>query len=277
MSSALNSRLQPNERSLSAELREHYNNFAWLYRRFWGDHIHHGLFLRGDESPEEAQIGMLEHCAQLAGIQSGWRVLDVGCGHGATCVYLASKYDCQTTGITISDRQCELGRENAARGKVSAEFLVADAERIAFPAGVFDAIWTMESSEHFADKAAYFRKVRHALRPGGVLLLAAWTGSMTRERIQRVAEDFLCPELLTAQQICSLLCQCGLQVLSQQEFSQEVLPTWEICQQRARAGSALLNFLPPRVGRFVAAMDNIVESYRAGELRYTVMAAQRPA
>jgi cyclopropane fatty-acyl-phospholipid synthase-like methyltransferase len=277
MTSALNSRLQPSERSLSAELREHYNNFAWLYRRFWGDHIHHGLFLRGDESPEEAQLGMLDHCTRLAGIRNGWRVLDVGCGHGATCVYLASKYNCETTGITISDRQCELGRENAARAKVSAEFLIADVERIAFPAGIFDAIWTMESSEHFSDKAGFFQKVRQALRPGGVLLLTAWTGSMARERIRRVAEDFLCPELLTAHEYYTLLCQCGLSILDQQEFSQEVLPTWEICQQRARAGSVLLNFLPPRVSRFVSAMDNIVESYRAGDLRYTIVAAQRPA
>ncbi|MCI0349644.1 MAG: class I SAM-dependent methyltransferase [Acidobacteriales bacterium] len=272
----MNSRLQLSDRGLTAEIREHYNSFAWLYRRFWGDHIHHGLFRRGDESPEEAQVAMLEHCAQLAGIKKGWRILDVGCGHGATCVYLAGKYECETSGITISDRQCELARENAMRARISAEFLIADAEQIAFPAEAFDAVWTMESSEHFADKAAYFQKARHALRAAGVLLLAAWTGSMTRDRVRRVAEDFLCPELLTAEQYRTLLCKCGFKILNRQQLSQEVLPTWEICQQRARAGSVLLNFLPPRVGRFVNAMDNILEAYRSGDLSYTIIVAQRP-
>jgi tocopherol O-methyltransferase len=277
MSSALSSRLSPSDRSLTAEIREHYNSFAWLYRRFWGDHIHHGLFLRGDESPEQAQLQMLEHCVQLAGIQKGWRVLDVGCGHGGTCVHLASKYDCETTGITLSDRQAELGRENAARAKVRAEFIVADAEQIAFPAAIFDAVWTMESSEHFADKPAYFEKARHTLKGGGILLLTAWSGSMAKKRIRQAAEDFLCPDLLTTEGYCSLLRQCGFSVFKCQEASQEVLPTWEISRRRARAGSALLTFLPPRVTRFVNAMDNIVDAYRTGELHYVLLAAQRLA
>src|SRR5919198_5011962 len=152
MNSALSSKLQLADRSLAAEIREHYNNFAWLYRRFWGDHIHHGLFWHGNESPEEAQLQMLAHCSELAAIQKNWRVLDVGCGHGGTCVYLANKYGCETTGITISDRQGELCHENAERAKITAEFIIADVEELEFPVAVFDAIWTMEACEHFLDK-----------------------------------------------------------------------------------------------------------------------------
>ena len=276
MSSASISRLQLADRALTDEIREHYNSFAWLYRRFWGDHIHHGLFLRGDESPEQAQLQMVDYCASLAGIQNGWRVLDVGCGHGGTCVHLASRYRCESTGITVSDRQGELCRENAERAKITAEFIVADAERITFPAAVFDAVWTMEASEHFLEKAAYFCKVAHALRPGGVLLLAAWTGSMTLARVCRVAEEFLCPELLTAGEYSSLVRQAGFNVLQIEDLTEKVVRTWEIGRRRARAASALIKFFPPRVARFVDAMEFILEAYRAGELHYSIIVAQRP-
>ena len=62
----------------AAAIRQHYDSFALLYRAFWGDHIHHGLFETGDESPQQAQLKMLEHCVELVGVKRGCDVLAAG-------------------------------------------------------------------------------------------------------------------------------------------------------------------------------------------------------
>src|SRR5215471_8160087 len=179
------------------EIRDHYDQFAWAYRRYWGDHIHHGLFVSGEEDPQQAQEKMLRHCATRAGLQPAMRVLDVGCGHGGTASFLAREFSCRVLGLTISQTQLEVARKLCGSLDGAASFELADAESYAFPAATFDVIWNMESSDHFFDKAAYFRKAATALKPGGKLMVAAWTGSMQDQLIADIARVFFFPELWT--------------------------------------------------------------------------------
>src|SRR5580693_38722 len=92
---------------------EHYDAISPYYQSLWGEHIHHGYWIRGDESKELAQVQLMEHLAELANIQTGCTVLDVGCGFGGSSIYLATKYKASATGITISPVQVEMARKAA--------------------------------------------------------------------------------------------------------------------------------------------------------------------
>ena len=258
-------------------IREHYDSFAWIYRTFWGDHIHHGLFLRGNELPEEAQVNLLDHCARLSDVRQGLRVLDVGCGHGGTCVYLARRYGCHTEGLTLSPKQANLAKQNARRAGVEAltRFLVADVETHVFPTDVVDLVWTMESSEHFRDRSDYFRRAALSLRPAGRLMLTAWTGSMQNPRVRSVANSFLCPSLQTAEDYERQIKSAGLGIRNREEITRKVMRTWEICLERARKLRALIRVFPGEVREFVHGINTILEAYCSGDLTYTVIVAQK--
>ena len=258
-------------------VREHYDSFAWIYRTFWGDHIHHGLFLRGNEQPHEAQLNLLEHCAHLSDVRRGLHVLDVGCGHGGTSVYLARHYGCRVDGLTLSPKQVDLAKRLAKRERVETltSFLVADVATHVFPAGAVDLMWTMESSEHFRDKSTYFRRAARSLRPGGRLLLTAWTGSMKSRRVRAVADAFLCPSLQTAEDYQLQVEQAGLIIRYHEDVTGQVMRTWEICFERARRLRALVRIFAPEVREFVDGIDTILGAYGSGDLTYSIVVAEK--
>jgi tocopherol O-methyltransferase len=259
----------------SAEIREHYDSLAFIYRTFWGDHLHHGLFEAGDGAPAVAQARLLEYCVGLLGDCTGLRVLDVGCGHGGSMLYLARNHRCRCSGITLSPKQAKIAGDLAEKAGVSVDLRVADAGQFVFPESQFDLVWAMESTEHFLDKARFFENVARTLRPGGQHLLAAWTGSMESARVREVARRFLCPELWSAEQYRSALEGAGMKVTHCEDLTSGVVHTWEICQQRAQAVLLAVKLLPHAAREFVEGIPVILDAYRSGELRYTVMTARK--
>jgi len=133
----------------------------------------------------------------------------------------------------------------------------------------------MESSEHFRDKSDYFRRAALSLRPGGRLMLAAWTGSMQNIRVRTVANTFLCPSLQTAEDYERQIKSAGLGIRFREEITAKVIRTWEICLERARKLRTLVRVFPTRVREFVRGITTILEAYRSGDLTYSLIVADK--
>jgi len=129
-----------------------------LHRAVWGEgvlnrssafHFVHELILK--------EIGALA--------ASRPRVLDLGCGVGASLLYLLGRCDAEGFGITLSGEQYELARKRGNAGWLRGDFC-SDALPLAI-----DLAYGIESFVNARDARAFFENVAASLRPGGRLVL----------------------------------------------------------------------------------------------------------
>src|SRR5690349_6504607 len=100
------------------------------------------------------------------------RVLDVGCGTGATTVAVARAVGPgggQCVGVDISDPMIAAARVRATREQVPASFVRADAQDHAFEPDSFDVIISRFGVMFFADPVRAFANLRRAAGDAGAL------------------------------------------------------------------------------------------------------------
>ncbi|MFI5394146.1 MAG: class I SAM-dependent methyltransferase [Candidatus Binatia bacterium] len=128
----------------------------------------------------DAQLSPLgRRTMERAGVASGERVLDVGCGCGNSTLDLARRVGSAgaVTGIDISTVMLERARQAAGEaGVTQARFENADAQTHRFPPSSFDVLFSRFGVMFFTDPAAAFANLRQALRPGGRVGFVCWQG-----------------------------------------------------------------------------------------------------
>jgi tocopherol O-methyltransferase len=257
-----------------------------FHRLFWGRHIHHGLW-NADESPAEAQANLVEATIREAGLRGGERVLDVGCGMGASAIHLAKEWGCHVTGITISRVQQVWGSVSARVFGVGPQtrFLVANAETVQFPPGSFDLIWVIESGEYLFEKEKFVHRMADWVRPGGRVVLCAWEtmdGPMSEE-LQRQAYEvcvkFGLPSLASGDDFRRWFGEAGLTVESCSDWTTRVSKTWALSWEMAERSR--VHWLSPLVGRkrfaFWDYYLSILTAYRSGAMKYECWSVSKPA
>lgn len=117
------------------------------------------------------------HALDRAELAPNDRVLDVGCGVGATTIEIARRVgpNGAVVGLDVSQPLLSRALDRAFEaGIANASFVRADAQTASLPEGAFDAIFSRFGVMFFHDPEAAFRNLRRALRPGGRLTFLCW-------------------------------------------------------------------------------------------------------
>jgi ubiquinone/menaquinone biosynthesis C-methylase UbiE len=114
--------------------------------------------------------------ADIATDRKAKRVLDVGCGTGATTLAIARRLGAQAacTGVDISEPMVALARERAQRERLNARFVIADAQAHAFAPASFDLIVSRFGVMFFEDPIAALANLHRASATNAALRLIAW-------------------------------------------------------------------------------------------------------
>ena len=129
-----------------------------------------GLRLEEQDEPDRCSIQLYAHVAGSVSLD-GLDALEVGCGRGGGSSFLARYMRPRAmTAVDFSDKAILFCRQVHSVPALS--FQRADAERLPFADGSFDAIVNVESSHCYRSLPAFLSEVARLLRAGGAFLFA---------------------------------------------------------------------------------------------------------
>jgi len=214
-----------------------------------------------DQSPFRTLERMILRRLKRVGSGDGKvHVLDLGCGVGASMIYLATEAPIRATGITLSGLQAARARERIAECGLSERVTCLEGSYLELPSSVPPAAlaFSIEAFIHGPDPAAFFEAAARYVMPGGMLLVfddflseraAGRLAPRDARVLNEVREGWLANSLVTVRQASELASQAGFAL----ESNEDLTPRLELGRPRDHAIAALVavgRFLPLRGYRF---------------------------
>ncbi|MBA3828305.1 MAG: class I SAM-dependent methyltransferase [Taibaiella sp.] len=269
--------------NVTSKIQQHYDFASPYYEQLWGNHIHHGYWITGKESKEEAAENLIQLLIQKSSLKKGSKVLDVGCGIGGTSIYLATKYRCDVTGITISPVQVAMATASAAALKVKnpPRFMVDDANHISVK-GTFDIVWSVEMISHLNNRDNLFRRASELLRPGGKMCITDWLkdDGLSKEEVQKYIDPIekgMLVQLPSFSEYESHIQNHGFRLLYYEDISSAVSRTWDITSEsiKPKVIWGLASKHSKELTGFLQSFKAMRAGFKSGAFRYPAMVLEK--
>ncbi len=144
--------------------------------------------------PEVAQriASVGEYVAERAGAGTGIELLDVATGNGNVSIP-AALAGARVTGLDLTPKLLEDQRERARAAGVDVELIEGDAEQLPFADGSFDRVTSCFGVMFAPRQLVATAELLRVTRPGGAIVVAAWTPEGVVGRLFRLTGSFMPP------------------------------------------------------------------------------------
>lgn len=205
-------------------IHHHYDVSNTFYEWVLGPSMTYScaIYPNPDASLEEAQENKYRLIFEKLRLQSGDRLLDVGCGWGGMVRY-AARRGVQSLGVSLSTEQVEWARTAIADEGLTGLAEVRHCDYRDVREDGFDAISSIGVSEHIGVRnyRSYFGFLKSKLRTGGLLLNQCVTlPDSSIYRGDAFTDRYVFPdgEITGSGRVISDIQQTGLEVLHEEDF-----------------------------------------------------------
>jgi SAM-dependent methyltransferase len=128
--------------------------------------------------------------AEIGGVESGHRVLDVATGRGAVLFPATERVGeaGEAIGVDLAEVMVRATNEEAARRGLRARAMVMDAEQLDFPDAAFDRVFCGFGVMFFPNLDRALSEFRRVLKPGGRIGVSTWRASQTEDLTEVLKE-----------------------------------------------------------------------------------------
>lgn len=100
-------------------------------------------------------------------IKAGQLILDIGCGLGGPARYIAKRFQCNVSGIDITEPFVEAANKLTALLRMEGQVKIGqgDGQRLPYPDSQFDGAYTQHVTMNVADRPRFFAEAYRVLKP----------------------------------------------------------------------------------------------------------------
>ena len=153
---------------------QHYEVPAEFFQRVLGPRLKYSscLWSRPDTTLSEAEDAMLDLFCRRAQIEDGTQILELGCGWGSLCLWIAQHLPrCRILAVSNSSTQREFIESRCRElGLSGVEVITANVAEFATDRR-FDRVVSVEMFEHVRNYEELLRRIAGWLKPGGRLMV----------------------------------------------------------------------------------------------------------
>lgn len=149
--------------------------------------------LSGIEALHPGGMALTRRVAEVSGLKTGMKILDVSSGRGTQSIFYAKEYGVEVIGVDLSEEMIQASTDNAKKeGVEKVTFKLGDSQDLPFGDNLFDVVINECAVGIPDDSQKVLNEMVRVAKPGGVVVIheSTWRKKFTDEEKDEFSERY---------------------------------------------------------------------------------------